>query len=230
MSIVNSVFSGDLPVYPRVVPPPTVTITMTPASVIEGAVLAFVATGVSSVALTYQWNLNAVAIAGATLATYDRTTVLADNAGVITCTVTDTEAQATTSAGQTMVVALPEVVQAYQMTVGAYSVTAEGYSDVAIGIAYGSMNTTVHTPYQLMEISATGSIFRLAYNSGVSPTVGYFSKLRFTTSTGVVTEIPGAGWTPLKVGGIWGALSYSGNYMGKLGAVGTVCLVEFVMP
>jgi hypothetical protein len=86
---------------------PTVTITMTPANVIEGAVLAFVATGVSAGALTYQWNLGGVAIAGATLATYDRTTVIADNAGVITCTVTDVHAQTGVSAGQTMVVTVP---------------------------------------------------------------------------------------------------------------------------
>jgi hypothetical protein len=85
---------------------PTVTITMTPASVIEGAVLNFAATGVGAGTLTYQWNLAGVAIAGATLVTYARTTVLADNSGVITCTVTDVHAQTGVSAGQTMVVAI----------------------------------------------------------------------------------------------------------------------------
>jgi hypothetical protein len=93
---------------PIVVPPaPTVTITMTPATVEAGVALVFVATGVSTVALTYQWKMDGLAIVGATAATYNRVTQLADNGKVITCTVTDTFAQEATSTGETMLVTAP---------------------------------------------------------------------------------------------------------------------------
>lgn len=86
--------------------PATVTIAPIDPSVTEGDVINFVATATGYGALVYQWNLAGAPISGATAATYDRTAVVADSGGVITCTATDAESQVVVSAGSTMTVEL----------------------------------------------------------------------------------------------------------------------------
>ncbi len=94
--------------------PPTITIAPIDPAVLDGDVIPFVATttgtGVvvntptGAAAITLQWNLDGVPISGQQSSTYNRTTVLADNGKVITCTVTDTAGQSVESLPSTMTV------------------------------------------------------------------------------------------------------------------------------
>jgi hypothetical protein len=178
--------------------PPTVTVTMTPASVVEGAVLNFAATGVGTGYLTYQWNLDDVAIAGATLETYARTTVLADNTKVITCTVTDTHAQAVVSEGQTMAVtvppvALPDINLANPNFTQAYG-EARGYFTYYAGSAGPSFgwNTTLYKNYySFTPTGAFDKLYALRSNliSGLTPGGAY----RITINRGATTSPAGFG-------------------------------------
>ncbi|RLC07628.1 MAG: hypothetical protein DRI24_24560 [Deltaproteobacteria bacterium] len=85
---------------------PTVSIVPVDPSVTEGDTINFVATATGYGALTYQWFLDGVAIDGAVAATYDRVTVIGDDAKVITCEVYNPHTQSALSAGSTMTVAV----------------------------------------------------------------------------------------------------------------------------
>ena len=119
-----------------------------------------------------------------------------------------------------------EVVQAYNVTVGNFS-SSDGWSSLP-GNSHGSIDRTDHTPYELVEISSFGSV-RIVYNVGVVPGPPAWTKIRFTTSTGVVTEVLADKFTSGLVAGAWGAHTALSTPL-DIGAIDTVTLVEFVMP
>jgi hypothetical protein len=189
---------GNVPPVPE---PPTVTITMTPASVITGAVLNFAATGVSEDDLTYQWNLAGVAIAGATLETYARTTVLADNGKAITCTVTDTHAQTGVSAGQTMVVSAPpfpgthvlqieKISEAFGIIVTGCGVATNVPGDISPTLVGPPMDVVpfVASWVQISYQSAPNTITTCNISGLISAVP--FTSITFKNSTGLITTIP----------------------------------------
>ena len=121
---------------------PTITIAPLAPSVTEGDVIAFVATAAGAGTLTYQWKVNGAEVGGATAATYNRTTVLADDGLGVECVVTDGHGQASVSAPAIMTVAalIPEVGLSWPMPMVASQWVATGSCELSVDPTLGALN------------------------------------------------------------------------------------------
>jgi hypothetical protein len=170
--------------------PISISIAPTAPVVVDGEIITFTATATGSGALTYQWLLGGVAIAGATLVTYARTTVLADSGLVITCTVTDAQLQTATSNEATMTVnppvaptitIAPTSAAGYAGAVTLFTATAGGAAPLTYqwnvgGVAVGGQTAVTYshtsvTNGEIVTCTVTDSYAQATVSAGATITV-----------------------------------------------------------
>ncbi len=195
-------------------PLPTVTIEPIDPAVFETEVIPFVATttgtGVvvntpsGAAAITLQWNLDGVPISGQQSSTYDRTTVLADNTKVITCTVTDTAGQVVESLPSTMTVTTPPPPVVTTQPVGAtiveatthvLSVVVDGFAPISYqwqqsvdGVSFSAISGATAASYTYTGIlnDPAGLIFRCNILDGIGQGVASASATMVVTQAEVL--------------------------------------------
>jgi hypothetical protein len=163
-------------------PLPTCVIEPTAPSVIEGAVITFTAVVTGYPPGTYQWSVNGVDVVGATTLTYAHTTVLADNAGTVICTVTDGLGRSVPSNVATMTVAATPPQVWFDSTVtGIWSAAnnRSGYSEALSGFPQGSA-----APTDMTAVAGRTAHFAQLYVVP-TPTTPYYGDLWFFIRTPV---------------------------------------------
>jgi hypothetical protein len=142
-------------------PAPTVSIVPSAPSVSEGTTINYVASATGDPVLLYQWNLDGAPIGGATSATYNRVTVIGDNAKTITCVVTDGIGREVTSNVSTMtvIVIAPGINWPYP----------QNTSQLPTWVKIGSSNTITINTSQFSITTGTTASDGYAYPVTVTP-------------------------------------------------------------